>query len=391
MELTPKAQTVELIRQSKKILLLAHSDADGDAVGSILALRLTLQKQEKEVDAALFGRMPQNCSFLPGYDQLKQEIAASNDLVITVDTRATGEELKLGHKKLTDKHQVVIVITPQKGSLVPEDISITRARPKYDLVILLDCSTWERLGPVHKELSDLFYETPTINIDHHADNSYFAKVNWVDLTSTSTAEMLVSLIESLGRAESLFDADIATALLTGLITDTNSFQNICTTPKSLTVAAQLVAAGARQQEIIEKIYNTKSLTTLKLWGKVLTNIKENKDLRFLWAIISAKEIESVGAKPGDTSGLIDELLKTVGEMEFVLLLSEREGNVHGSLRSVSRTFNVAELARLFGGGGHTAAAAFELPGKIEQLETDIIQKISDFMTSKVAPKSRPSS
>jgi len=382
-ETTPKAQVVELIRASQNILLLTHTNPDGDAIGSLLAMRQVLEKLGKQVEAVAFGRVPKSFSFLAGFDQLKDKVASSNELMITIDTRQTGEDLRLGHKKQPDEHQVTIVISTDKGSLLPEDVTVTRARPKYDLILILDCSAADRVSSLYAEMPELFYETPTVSIDHHATNTFFAKVNWVDMTASSTAEMLVSLIESLGRDEPLLDADVATALLTGLTTDTGSFQNASTTPKSLTVAAQLVAAGARQQEIIDRIFRTKPLSTLKLWGKILSNIREEAaaDKRFVWAAITEAEIKEVDADPTETTGLIDELLKAAADVDFVLLLSDRDGSVHGSFRSVNRAFNVAEIAKSLGGGGHTLAAGFEKDGTINERAPQIIEAIKAHLSS----------
>lgn len=385
MELTPKAQAVELIRSSQNILILTHQDPDGDALGSALALQAALKKIEKTADVAISGRLNPSLEFLPGVSTLSKKLEASSDLLLTIDTRSTGEDLRLGHKKSAEDHRVTIIISPQRGTLVPEDVTITRSGPKYDLVIVLDTADLSLLGDILADFPDLLYETPTISIDHHPTNSYFAKVNWVDMTSTSTAEMLVSLIESLGRQETLLDADIATCLLTGLITDTDSFQNMNTTPKSLTVAAQLIAAGARQQEIVEKIYRTKRFITLKLWGKILSNIQENRELRFAWATLRESEMREVGADPDESKGgLIDELLKSIANVDFVFLLSEKGEEIHGSLRSVKPSYNVAEIAKLFGGGGHVPAAGFALNGTLDQQEQQIIRKITEFVRSKPA-------
>jgi bifunctional oligoribonuclease and PAP phosphatase NrnA len=388
MELTPKAQAVELIRSSQNILILTHQDPDGDALGSALALQAALKKIEKTADVAISGRLNPSLEFLPGVSTLSKKLEASSDLLLTIDTRSTGEDLRLGHKKSAEDHRVTIIISPQRGTLVPEDVTITRSGPKYDLVIVLDTADLSLLGDILADFPDLLYETPTISIDHHPTNSYFAKVNWVDMTSTSTAEMLVSLIESLGRQETLLDADIATCLLTGLITDTDSFQNMNTTPKSLTVAAQLIAAGARQQEIVEKIYRTKRFITLKLWGKILSNIQENRELRFAWATLRESEMREVGADPDESKGgLIDELLKSIANVDFVFLLSEKGEEIHGSLRSVKPSYNVAEIAKLFGGGGHVPAAGFALNGTLDQQEEQIIRKITEFVRSKSAKSS----
>lgn len=382
MELTPKAQAVELIRASNKVLILTHSDPDGDAVGSALALQLTLKKLDKEADVALFGELPESLAFLPAYDAIKKELSASNDLILTIDTRQTGEDLKLGQKKDAEKHQLVIVVSPSKGTLLPDDVVVTRSRPKYDLVVILDTAATKLLGSIYVEAPELFYETPTVAIDHHPTNAYFAKVNWIDMTATSTAEMLVSLIESLGRTEVLLDADIATCLLTGILTDTNSFQNINTTPKSLTVAAQLVAAGARQQEIVEKVFRTKKLVTLKLWGKALSNLREESDHKFIWASLSEEDARSVGAENTSTNGLIDELLKTAVGMDFALLLKERDGTIRANVRSINPATDVAAIAALFGGGGHIAAAGFAVEGRLADKQDEIVATVRQHVSAK---------
>ena len=389
MEATPKSQIVELIRSANSILVLTHHDPDGDAIGSALGLRLALLKLNKQVDVIFSGEVADNLKFLPGFEETKTKLDGSNELVITIDTRSTGEELRLGHKKLADKHQVVIVISPQKGTLVPEDVMVTRSRPKYDLVVMLDCATQERIGPVLEQYPDLLFEVPTVSIDHHSTNSYFAKVNWVDMTACATAEILLSLIEALGRNEPLIDEHIATALLTGLITDTGSFQHASTTPKSLTVAAQLIAAGAHQQEIVERVLKTKSLALLKLWGRILSNIQENRELSFAWATIREREIKEVtGSEKVSKGELIDELLVNVNDVDFVFLLSEKEGRINGSFRAVKPGFNVAELAQLFGGGGHIPAAGFSFPGTLDDKEKEIIETVTKEVATRRSGKSQ---
>ncbi|QQG49725.1 MAG: bifunctional oligoribonuclease/PAP phosphatase NrnA [Candidatus Berkelbacteria bacterium] len=384
MEVTPKAQTVELIKQANKILILTHRDPDGDALGSSLALYLALKKLQKEVDVVFQGTIGEVFSFLPAFNEAKTSLGASNDLVLTIDTRNTGEELKLGYKKLPEEKRIKIVVTPPKGSLTPEDITVERSVPKYDLIILLDLNKLDRVGPIKDQFADLFYEVPTIVIDHHADNNQFAKINWVDITATSAAEILVSLIESLSRDEPLLDADIATALLTGLITDTGSFQYRGTTPKSLTVAAQLVAAGARQQEIIECLYRTITLPRMKLWGRMLSKVQLDPTHKFIWSTLTEQDLIETGGDAGDVSGLASELSKSVDDADFALLLSDRDKIIRGNLRAIKPTCNVAEIAHHFGGGGHQAASGFRVDGAIEEKELEILNKIRAFRTGNVS-------
>lgn len=379
MELTPKQQTVELVRSAERILVVTHAGLDGDAVGSCLALMLALRKLGKDVVAAAPDSLPGSFQFLPGADELANEIGGTKDFIISVDTSRVAVE-KLGYKTLAEEKKLNIVITPVRGAFSTNDVSFGSGSLKFDLIIVLDSPEIERLGDLFHTQAQFFYETPLVNIDHHPGNDFFGKVNWVDLTATSTAEILVALLESLGREKSLLDADIATCLLTGITTDTESFQNATTTPKSLTVAAQLVAAGGRQQEIVQRIYRAKALSTLRLWGKALTKIQEEPPYRFLWSRISSEDLKSVQADEAELSGVADELLRSAPNIDFVALLSERrDGHVHVSLRSVGRGIDVSEIAKLFGGGGQPMAAAFALPNaNLEEAEREVIDRLRTY-------------
>ncbi|MEK7548582.1 MAG: bifunctional oligoribonuclease/PAP phosphatase NrnA, partial [Patescibacteria group bacterium] len=366
-------------KASTSILILTHQDPDGDAIGSALALQLALEKMGKKPEVVFSGQVDETFQFLPGFSGAKRSLVLGNDLVVTVDTRQTGEELRLGYRKFPSEHRVKIVITAPKGTLSADDLRIERQGAKYDLLIILDTASSKLLGSIYEENPDLFYETPTVAIDHHQTNGQFAKINWVDITATSTAEMLVSLIESLGRDEPILDGAIATNLLTGLIGDTGSFQNLNTTPKSLTVAAQLVAAGADHQEILRRT-KARTLPSLKLWGKALEHLTEEPLHRFIWTTISLSDAKSLGVDAGGY-GLIDELLKNVGGVDFVAVLTEKEeGWVNVTLRSVEPVFDVSQLAKEMGGGGHKPAAGFRFDGTLAQQGEQIINQLRSYQT-----------
>lgn len=384
MELTPKQQTTQTITSAQKILVLTHVNPDGDALGSLVAFYLILKKLGKDVTAVAPEIIPNAFSFLPNTTELAKSFSGTKDFIITIDTSRTNVD-RLGYKHLPEENKLNIVISPRGGTFKNEDVSFSYGASKFDLIIVLDSPDLERLGPLYEGESQLFYETPVINIDHHAGNDFFGKINWVDLTATSTAEILVSLIESLARENPLIDENIATALLTGIITDTGSFQNANTTPKSLTVAAQLVAAGGRQQEIIRHVFKTKPLSTLKLWGRILESVRLDTAGRFIWAKISQADFLAAGAKESETSGVIDELLKSAPNIDFVLLLSEKAGELDGSLRSVAPGIDVSQIARLFGGGGHEAAAGFQITGgNLITHEQEILAKINEYQQRKIA-------
>ncbi len=392
MDQTPKQQAIELLRGAKRVLVMGHQNPDGDAIGSVLAMTLVLRKLGKDVTPLCADPVPPTFQFLPVTDQLTSSVKGGTDFVITLDTSQVTVD-KLGYKNYPETKTLNIVIKTTQGQLTPEVVTFGGGAPSADLILVLDTNDVERLGTLYSEHTDLFYKTPIVNIDHHPGNDYFGKVNWVDLAATSTAEILVSLIEALASgskgepAQNLLDPDIATLLLAGITTDTGSFQNTNTTPKSFTVAAQLVAAGARQQEIVQYIYKTKPLSTLKLWGKILSGIQEDRPGRFIWSTAAAADFKNASAAESETSGVVDELMKAIPDIDFALLLSEKKDALYGSLRGVNPALSVAEVAGLFGGGGHEMASAFRIPGgSLADNESEVLGKIREFQAARLNPQ-----
>jgi phosphoesterase RecJ-like protein len=375
MELSPKQQVVDILRNKNKILLLTHKNPDGDAIGSLLGFYLALKKLGKEVVAVSSDSIPNYLDFMPEVKSISNEFASARDFVVSLDTSKALAD-KIMYK--SGENSIDFIITPKGGQFTPEMISTKAGGFHFEAIVVLDAPDLERIGSIYEKNSEIFYEVPVINIDHHAGNDFFGKINLVDLTATSTAEILVSVLESLTGDAKFMDEAIATALLTGIITDTNSFQNTNTTPKSLTVAAQLVALGGRQQDIIKYIYKTKPLSTLRLWGRALSNLRDERDYSFVWTEIYKKDYLEVGAAETESGGVIDELLKTASGVDFALLLSEKNGDVHGSLRSTNKSKDVSVIAKIFGGGGHPMAAAFQINKTSLELSSNmIIQKIKE--------------
>lgn len=377
-EPTPKQQAIELINRSQR-LLVVPSRPDGDSIGSALALLQVLRKLNKEVTLAVLDPIAQSFKFLPAVTDITADIDGARDFIITLDS-PSAEADRLSYN--FDDGKLNIIITPKRGRYTQTDVSFAQGQFKYDAAIVLDAADLHQLGQVYDRYPTLFQEIPVINIDHHASNAYFGTINLVDLTATSTAEILIGLTEALGT--NLIDDNIATCLLTGIISDTGSFQNANTTPKSLTVAAQLVGLGARQQEIIKHLFKTKSLAQLKLWGQILSRIQFDAGLKLAWATAGLNDLATLGATPTDMSGLIDELMTSIPGADVVLLLSEKEPRaVSGSLRT-AKGVDAAEIAALFGGGGHPGAAGFKLLDmSVTEAEPVVLQKIRDYQAARL--------
>lgn len=355
---SPKQAALELIRASNNIALLTHKNPDGDALGSILALSLVLEKLAIKVKPVLLGISSTGLDFLPYFDKLKSKFL-EQEVVLSFDLK--DNEITFFLSKDDKAKKFHIKLSVEGTPLDVNTLKIQNNQDIYDLVITLDVADKEQIEDVLNQNLEILQNIPLLNIDHHVTNTNFGTVNVVDATASSTTEILVSLIEALGGKTSLFDSDIATCLLTGVITDTGLFQNQNTTPKSLTVAAQLVALGGRRAEIVDKLFRSKTLKQVKLIGRAVDHIK-NEDI-FIWSQLSLADQSELGVTEADITGtgIIDDQLKVIEGPQFVLLLIEKEDGIKGSLRTANEIYDVSKIAELFKGGGHKGAAGFFIP------------------------------
>jgi len=376
MELTPKQQALELINKAKRVLI-APGRPDGDSIGSAIALHIILNKLDKKVETVVLEPMPEKFDFLPAVKEFQKQFKGNQDFIISLDcSNASADKLSYNF----NENKLNIVVTPKEGEFKSTDISTSLGKFPYDVIITLDAADFDQIGKLYEDNPKLFQSVPVINIDHHASNDYFGTVNLVDLTATSTAEILVGVIEALGP--SLIDEDVATALLSGIINDTGSFQHSNTTPKSLTIAAQMVGFGARQQEIIKHFFKTKQLSTLKLWGKILSSLKHDSSNKLAWGLVSHQDFVDTDSSGEQVSGVIDELMTSIPDVDIVILLSEREPKVISGTVRTKKGVDSEAIAKIFGGGGHHGAAGFKLlDTTLSEAESIVVAKIKDYQTS----------
>lgn len=382
MAISSLQQVIYLIEKSNKILILPSMPVDGDSLGGALALYLALRKLNKEITVVCTDPVTDAFKFLPHSQDMAQKFSAVQDFIITLDC----QDAEVDHVRYNvEKDKVNIIITPKKGRFAEQNVNFHYGQAKYDLIIIVDAGDLEQLGKLYEDNVDLFYNIPVINIDHHPSNSGFGKVNLINITASSTTEIIYELIKELRPHNNLIDEDIATALLTGIITDTGSFQNSNTTPKALEISAELVNLGARQQEIIKNIYKTKQLSTLKLWGRILSKITYDSKYHLVWSTISHKDLEETQSAPDATGGIIDELMTNAPGAEIIVLLKEKgKGLLTGSIRTTNHFINASEIAALFGGGGHTRAAGFRIQYKdFDETTQEIISAIKDYQAKRL--------
>jgi bifunctional oligoribonuclease and PAP phosphatase NrnA len=371
MELSPKQQSVEQIKKASRILIIGHKNPSGDFLGSALALQKALTEIGKSAEVAISDPVPDIFMFLPFIDQIKTDFSQNTGKILRINTN----KVPVKSVKFQKDEGTLDFILEADKNLKFEFIEIINGEPKPDLIVVLNTSDVEKIDAIYDKNTELFFEVPVINIDHHAGNDYFGTVNLVDLTATSTAEILVSLMEALGIK--IADVDSATLLLAGIIAETGSFRSQNTTPKSLTVAAQLLAAGGRQQEIVNNLYRKRPMALMKTWGEMLSDIKLDANHKFAWTKVKLDEDSSVTIE--DVMDSADELLSNNPNTEMVLILVQKgKGTIAGKFKS-RKGISVLELAQLFEGDGVPTNATFELSDmKLGDAELTVLKTLADY-------------
>lgn len=380
MKDTHAKEIKNVLDKANNILVVSPGGENGDAVGSVLALKSFLEKNLNPADKTqkkvqlLCTKKPQNkFSFLEDISSIGATKENGNRFTIVLNTSKKEAE-KLSYEMLDTK--LNIFITSKGGTFSKEDVSFGNSIIHPDVIFTLGIQDLDDLGTFYAKHTKIFYNKPIINIDTNASNEYFGEINIIDIKSTSICEILVQLFAQLSNKP--LDEQTATALLSGIINSTNSFQNMKTTPKSFTLSAQLIARGANQQEIIKYLFKTKPLPVLKLWGRVLARIKQLPEKNFLWSLVTLNDFEKTDTSPSYLHEVLDELEhSTEGKGVYIILYEEKEEDkiVKGIVRSY-RHFSAKDIASRFHGSGNDIEASFDFPNlSIKQAEEEMLQGI----------------
>lgn len=320
MALSPLQQAQNKIEKAKNILIVLPIDPSVDAIASGLALFSVMEKLKKDSKVVCNEfHLPPNANFLPKSRDIHSGLTSLRQFIISLNvSRTSVEELSYDIK---DK-KLNVYVTPKDGYFEEKDVTTSSGDFAYDLVIILGATDLESLGKLYDDHTEFFYHTPIINIDHQAANESYGQINLVEVTATSTSEIVFELVKQLD--EKLLDEYNATNLLAGIISKTKSFQSPVVTPKSLSVASHLISSGARREEIVKNLFQTKSITTLKLWGRALARLRTNKDNTIVWSLLTKDDFVKSGASTDDISGVIDELIVNTPDAKAVFILYEKK-------------------------------------------------------------------
>lgn len=330
-------QVAEKLNNSGTVLVVLPPLASPDAVTAGLGLANFIKRLAKEVAiVSADGQANNRVDFLPGYNQILREINITKGFVIEVSTKQTPVS-ELTYKKDADK--LSIYLKPRIGEFTPADVTFHSSQFPYDAVVVIGTQKLESLGEFYAKHAPLFFETPVINIDFRGANESYGQFNLINLNASSLSEIVYDLISEIDKE--LIDADIATMLLTGIITETNSFQHSRTTPQVFMKASQLVGLGGRQQDIIVHLYKSKSLGFLKLWGRVLARMKHEPENSLVYSAVNRLDMEKSGAAPEDAAMVLKEMNQQLGFAKIYAFFREVDAQITEVYCSAPAVLNLA--------------------------------------------------
>lgn len=309
-----------ILSRSKRLLITAHQDPDGDSLGCQLAFHQYWTRQKKRrADIANHGPVPSKYEFMDPKKLVKQ----------------------------------------------PSD---NFKNAKWDAVIVFECSSLDRTGAVEKLIPP---DVPIVNIDHHQNNTQFGTINAVDTSRAACGELLYDLFLH-WRAR--ITPSIAQMLAVALVTDTGRFHHPSTTDRTLKVAGELIKKGADLTELTDRIYYRLPEPIFRLTHHVVAQAQLRVGGALCMLLLRQSDLQRFGVPVRDTEGLVDYSLSVKGVKIGALLKELGEKKTKISLRSPD-SIDVAKIARKFGGGGHRNAAGFMVDLPIDQAADFLEQQV----------------
>ncbi len=331
MSLSKSAQFLDLAKTRKQPLILLTPYPSRDALATSIALNQYLLAIGATPTIASVGieRKLSEISFLPRPQTVVESLSGSRDFVLSFNTEH-NPILDVRTERLDN--ELRIHLTPEHGTIDPRDFSFILAKYKFDLVITIGTPDKESLGSLYEAHPDIFYEVPIINIDYHGANEQFGQINFVEVTASSNAEIVTALLKEIG--EEFLDNGIAEALLTGLMAATDSFQKKTTTPRALELASFLMGRGADQQKIVKHLYKTQPLHLLKLWGRIMSNIRSYDELSLITASVTIEDLVQARSSAADLPTVLEKIRGNyAGATSFAVTYIEGEDTTQLFLKS----------------------------------------------------------
>jgi phosphoesterase RecJ-like protein len=303
------------IRDAQRVTAICHESPDADTIGGAAAVALIARRLGKEAEIVSADRPAPLFNFLAGMDEV-------------------------------------------------------HARPELepDLAVICDAATLERVGRIAAEHATWFDAARILNVDHHVSNEGYGDINLVDPGADATCEVLARLVAEL---QIPLDPPLATALLTGIVRDSQGFADGSTSSATLRIAADLVDAGAPISQIHRAVLLDLPYPTMALWGKMLAGVGEAEGGRIVYTTLTQAMLEKTGTQQHDADGLVEFLARAKDSQVTLLLRETGPASTRVSIR-VADGVDASAIAARFGGGGHLRRAGCTVTAPLAEAVPQVV-------------------
>ncbi len=318
------AEIAATLNGAARVVLATHADADGDAVGSVLALAHALRARRRTVLVWPIAAAPRRYRFLPAFEEFGRTpvpVLAADDVVVALD-------------------------------------SADVARLPAAVV-----SFWRAGGAL-------------VNIDHHATNGGFGTVSWLEPAAPAAAALVWRLLGEMGGG---FPEEAALCLYVGLVTDTGNFTYSNTNAWAFEMATDLMRRGVSPAAVERELYGRFSLARMNLLGAALAGMKSAAEGAIIYMIISREAVARAGAADDETEGMVDFTRRLDGCRIGILFRELADGGVKVSFRAADGV-DVRPLATAHGGGGHAAAAGCRVDGRLADVVDGVVAETAAWLS-----------
>ncbi|MFH1045417.1 MAG: bifunctional oligoribonuclease/PAP phosphatase NrnA [Candidatus Omnitrophota bacterium] len=308
-------QVSKALKKYSHFLITSHFNAEGDALGSTLALASLLRKMGKRVEMVNSDSISFNYAFLPGVHSIAKR--------------------------------------PRSSS--------------FEAVCVVDCPILKRIGAIAEFIKD----KPLIVIDHHIDNKKFGQVNWVDPRASSVGEMVYSLFK---RLKVSLDKKDALNIYIAMLTDTGSFRHANTTSNVLHTAAELLKFGLEPSVVYSRIYEQNSLEEMRNVARVILGFSFEQEDKIAWVELSKAMCRAVEWRNELLEKVFD-FARSISPVKVAIVFSHLGADtLKVSFRS-KPSVNVQKIAGCFGGGGHKCASGCRIQGDLREMQQKVLAEV----------------
>ena len=326
---TVPTAVVDRLRSARNVLAVGHENPDADTLGATLAVCRLVERAGGRATAVFADPVPPLYDFLPDVGRARTD---------------------------------------------PELDAV------YDLLVVSDCGTLDRIGAVRDRHPELFERLPRLVIDHHASNDAVGEHDWIEPDAAATCEMVTLLAARLGVPLDERDGAMATQLMGGIVMDTATFAHPNATPRTLVVSAALVEAGAPLSEISRRLYRSKPEAQLRLFGRVLDRLASAAGGRIIHSTLLDADLDATGAIAPHSEGIID-LLAQAEDADVAILFKEAGEGTRISVRTKPGGVDATVLTGAFGGGGHARAAGATVPLPVDAARIAVLAEAERFVAA----------